>query len=79
MQTTYKDMEHKLYRRIPFTGNSARAVIVVDRMGLTEYQVWSYQTLIATWPDVGMKTIDVDKYSKTTGRLQHLIKRAWGI
>lgn len=72
---TYNDIQRLLDNRQPFTGNSASAKID----GFGNYQVYSYQTLIATWHNDGKIYLDGTKYSTTTSRLQNLIRKAWGL
>nr|DAW17384.1 MAG TPA: hypothetical protein [Caudoviricetes sp.] len=71
----YRDIESKLANYQPIRGNSLSAYW--DNLG--NYQVYSYQTLIATSHRDGVNWLDARKYSVTTSRHQNLIKKAWGI
>lgn len=74
----YRTIATKLANREPFTGNSLRAYWVsVD--GQHEYQVISYNTIIAKSRHLANGWVDPTKYSNTTSRQQNLIKRAWGL
>jgi len=74
METTYEDMPEKVRARVPFRGNSVTGVWVSD----TVYAVISYRTTIARW-DNGTVWIDPTKYSKTTSRIQHMVKTVWEV
>jgi hypothetical protein len=79
MQTTYSGMAHKLETRQPFTGSSVGANLITDKVtGDYEYQVFSYNTLIAKDTN-GALWINPTKYSSTTSRIQNLIKKVWAI
>ena len=66
---TYDEMTGLLGNREPFRGNSVSA-----RYDGTEYQVWSYDTKIASinWPERWW--IDTRVYSKTTSRIQNIVR-----
>mgnify|MGYP003661314413 CR=1 FL=1 len=72
MTETYSTMPNKIAQLIPFKGNSARGIW----NGKT-YEVYSYRTLIATADGINDQWLNVEKYSVTTSRLQHIIKTAW--
>ena len=74
METTYEDMPEKIRARVPFKGNSVTGVWVSDTM----YAVVSYGTIIATW-DNEVVWVDPQKYSKTTSRIQNMVKTVWGV
>lgn len=69
--TSYKDMEALIKNRVPFTGNSCRGEI--DSSGV--YVIYSYQTTIAHY--IHKPYVSPRYYSRTTSRLQNIIKRAW--
>lgn len=71
----YSQIESAIANRREFTGNSC-AGRWLDR---SEYVVFSYSTLIYS-DDLmtGRKTLNARKYSKTTSRLQGIIRRAIG-
>lgn len=71
----YSDIAHKLANYQPIRGNSLTAYW--DNAG--NYQVLSYQTLIATSRRDGVNWLDARKYSVTTSRHQNLIRNAWGL
>ena len=69
--TPYHDMPRLLTRREPFKGNSASASW--NSQGC--YEVRSYSTVIATYtPGTGWN-IPEEYYSRTTSRLQNLVRR----
>jgi hypothetical protein len=72
MTETYSTMPNKIAQLIPFKGNSARGIW----NGKT-YDVYSYNTLIASADGIDFQWLDTRKYSNTTSRLQHIIKTAW--
>ena len=73
--TNYSDMAERIARLQPFDGNSARAVMHHE---LYEYQVFSYGTLIAVFSlKTGTGVLNARKYSRTTSRLQNIIRSAW--
>ena len=67
--TTYEEMTELISNRKPFRGNSASA-----HYDGTEYQVISYDTIIASinWPE--RWRIDTRVYSKTTSRIQNIVR-----
>ena len=68
--TSYQDMPGLLSRRREFRGNSASA----SWTGET-YQVRSYRTVIATWtPGTGWN-VPEEYHSRTTSRLQNIVRR----
>ena len=69
--TSYQDMPRLLSRREPFTGNSASARW--NSQGC--YEVRSYATVIATYRTGEGWTIPDNYYSRTTSRLQNLVRR----
>jgi hypothetical protein len=71
---TYKTMPNKIAQLIPFEGNSARGFWD----GHT-FKIYSYSTLIASADGINSEYLNVNKYSVTTSRLQHIIKTAWKI
>ena len=66
---TYDEMTELLSNRVPFRGNSVSA-----RYDGTEYQVMSYNTIIASinWPERWW--INPNTYSKTTSRIQNIVR-----
>ena len=69
--TSYQDMPGLLSRRKPFTGNSASARWTDSET----YAVYSYSTVIATWtPETGWR-VPEEYYSRTTTRLQNIVRR----
>lgn len=68
---TYSDMPGLLSRRKPFTGNSASARW--NSQGC--YEVRSYSTVIATYRTGEGWNIPEEYYSRTTSRLQNLVRR----
>jgi hypothetical protein len=69
--TKYKDMENLLKNRKPFTGNSVTATKTE-----AEYKVFSYNTLIYA-EGFGKVYFDDSYYSKTTSKLQNIIRRVF--
>lgn len=69
--TPYHEMPYHLSRREPFTGNSASARW--NSQGC--YEVRSYDTIIATYRTGEGWTIPEEYYSRTTSRLQNLVRR----
>ena len=67
--TPYKDIPAIISNRVPFRGNSVSA-----HYDGTEYQVWSYDTIIASinWPERWW--INPNTYSKTTSRIQNIVR-----
>lgn len=67
--TPYKEIPELISNRVPFRGNSVTA-----RYDGTEYQVWSYDTKVASinWPERWW--IDTRVYSKTTSRIQNIVR-----
>lgn len=72
--SNYRQIENALIARDNFDGNSASAKWVGS-----EYRVISYSTLIARIGSGGEVWISPVRYSRTTSRLQNIVKRAWGI
>lgn len=68
---SYQDMPGLLSRQKPFTGNSARARWTNSGV----YEVRSYSTVIATYRTGEGWTIPEEYYSRTTSRLQNLVRR----
>ena len=66
---TYYEMTGLIQGRKPFRGNSVSA-----HYDGTEYQVMSYNTIIASinWPERWW--IDTRVYSKTTSRIQNIVR-----
>ena len=66
---TYEELPDIISNRVPFRGNSVSA-----RYNGTEYQVMSYNTIIASinWPERWW--IDTRVYSKTTSRIQNIVR-----
>jgi len=73
-QTTYADMLDKIRGREPFTGNSAKGIRYDDG----DYVVVSYDTVIARF-EGGVVWVSGEFYSKTTSRLQNLVREAWEV
>lgn len=69
--TSYADMPGLLSRRREFTGNSASARWTDSET----YAVYSYSTVIATYSPTAGWNIPEEHYSRTTSRLQNLIRR----
>ena len=67
--TPYNEMTELINNREPFRGNSVSA-----HYDGTEYQVWSYGIKIASsnWPERWW--IDTRVYSKTTSRIQNIVR-----
>ena len=67
--TPYEDIPELISNRKPFRGNSVSA-----HYDGTEYQVWSYNTKVASinWPERWW--IDTRVYSKTTSRVQNIVR-----
>ncbi len=65
----YKEITGLIQERKPFRGNSVTA-----HYDGTEYQVMSYDTIIASinWPEHWW--IDTRKHSKTTSRIQNIVR-----
>ena len=74
----YKAIETKLANREPFTGNSLKAYWV-SMDGGHEYQVISYDTVIARSKSLDNAWVNPERYSVTTSKAQNLIKRVWGV
>ena len=76
--TNYKEIETKLDRLEPFTGNSMKA-----KWHSLTYAVYSYDTIIATYtrsetdPYQQLFWVTDEKYSVTTSRHINLVKRVW--
>ena len=66
---TYEEIPELISNRKPFRGNSVSA-----HYDGTEYQVMSYDTIIASinWPERWW--IDTRVYSKTTSRIQNIVR-----
>lgn len=69
--TSYQDMPGLLSRRREFTGNSASARW--NSQGC--YEVRSYSTVIATYRTGTGWNIPEEYYSRTTSRLQNIVRR----
>lgn len=68
---TYRDIPYLISYREPFTGNSASARWTSSGV----YEVLSYSTTIATYtPGTGWNVPD-KHYSRTTSRIQNLVRR----
>ena len=67
--TNYDMMTGLISNREPFQGNSVSA-----HYDGTEYQIWSYSTKIASinWPERWW--INPNTYSKTTSRIQNIVR-----
>lgn len=74
-KTGYAEMADKIRRREPFTGNSAKGLWITDNL----YAVMSYETTIATYSTGGLVWLDGDFYSKTTSRLQNMVRELWEV
>jgi hypothetical protein len=70
----YRQIELAIIARDNFRGNSAWGMWVGG-----EYKVVSYNTLIAKIGRDGELYYNDTKYSRTTSRLQSIIRRSWGI
>ncbi len=83
MSDTYKEIEGKLERLEPFTGNSL--VGVVEQVeNLFTYKVYSYGTLIGYKEYSGNEGewyawVTRQWYSVTTARGAKLLRRVWGV
>lgn len=73
----YATIERKLRNRETFRGNSMWARYS-GPFNTGVYEVFSYNTLIATTHANGTFEVATRKYSTTTSRHQNLIKRVWG-
>ena len=69
--TPYHDMPGLLSRREPFTGNSASAGW--NSAGV--YEVLSYATVIATYTPGEGWNIPEEYHSRTTSRLQNIVRK----
>lgn len=70
-RATYREIPHLISRRREFNGNSARARWTSDGV----YEVRSYSTTIATYtPGTGWN-IPEEYYSRTTSRLQNIVRK----
>ena len=67
----YKEIPRLISNRVPFKGNSVSA-----RLDGSEYQVISYSTKIASTNDFfyGQWWISPETYSKTTSRIQNIVR-----
>jgi TRAP-type C4-dicarboxylate transport system substrate-binding protein len=70
----YKTISSKLTSLTPFKGNTLTAFWDGDT-----YKVFSYSTLIAHAKQIGVVSINANKYSVTTSKHQNIIRRAWGL
>lgn len=70
----YAIIDLRLRRNYTFRGSSSWSIITEDNT----YEVYSYNTLIATKQlDTGESWVSDEKYSNTTSRLQNLIRKNW--
>ena len=67
---TYEKMPALLSNRVPFRGNSVSGHY--NEYG--EYQVWSYRTKIASITFPERWWINPNTYSKTTSRIQNIVR-----
>lgn len=67
---TYREMEKLLRAEESFKGNSVQAV----KMCNGYYKVYSYNTIVAFVAPCGKAVINVTKYSRTTSRIQQLLR-----
>lgn len=75
----YKAIEASLDTHDNFRGNSLMG-IRRDTTAGTQYEVYSYSTLIANYNlATGEAWINPKKYSVTTSRAQNLIRKVWGL
>lgn len=81
-QLNYTQIEQAIRNKQEFKGNSCRGYYEGE-----EYVVVSYNTAIARATSVrvvgaernGELWLNPRSYSKTTSRLQNIVKRAWGL
>ena len=67
----YKEIPRLISKRVPFKGSSVSA-----RFDGSEYQIISYSTKIASTNDFlyGQWWISPETYSKTTSRIQNIVR-----
>ena len=68
MYSKYSKIKEYIRDRVPFRGNSVYAILHGG-----EYEVYSYDTLIYK-VGYGDEYFNTKKYSRTTSRLQNIIK-----
>ena len=72
----YTIIDLRLKHLNTFRGNSSWARINENNT----YEVYSYNTLIATKQlDTGESWVSDERYSNTTSRIQNLIRKNWGL
>ena len=67
---TYKQMQALLQAKEAFKGNSVEAV----KTSAGYYKIFSYETIVAVVAPCGKTVINVTKYSRTTSRIQHMLR-----
>jgi len=73
--SNYTQVEEAVADFAPFKGNTARGFWE----GL-EYRVMSYGATVAVYNrGSGQMWVASTRYSKTTSRLQNIVRRAWGL
>lgn len=72
--SNYSQVESAIRDRVPFRGNSATGELFYG-----VYMVSSYGTLIASFSEDEGAWVSSAYYSKTTSRLQNVVKRVWGV
>jgi hypothetical protein len=76
--SNYADIESAVKNRTPFFGNSAKGELVFTEGVGCEYMVWSYGTLVGTY-SAKTRWVSERRYSKTTSRLQNILRRVWEV
>lgn len=69
---TYKQMQALLQVKEAFKGNSVTAVYQGS-----DYYIYSYSTVMAIVTAGGYKVINVTKYSRTTSKIQQMLKQVF--
>ena len=72
----YKEIPALISNRTPFKGNSVSGHLIDNGALGDDYEVWSYSTKIASTNDFfyGQWWISPDTYSKTTSRIQNIVR-----
>lgn len=69
MYANYRSMPSVISKRLPFKSSSCRAI---DENG--SYKIYSYRTLIYEENNKGDYYFNYERFSRTTGRLQNIIR-----
>jgi hypothetical protein len=78
MISNYEQIAVAVAKRRPFVGNSSWGELGKDDDGYF-YRVYSYRTLIAEMRGGGNVWVSDVRYSKTTSRIQNIVRREWGV